>query len=218
MLLRLLALNVGKPASLGGNGLSVVSAFAKQSMDQPVFLSEVNLEGDGQADLKHHGGPDKAVCAYPAAHYSYWEERFNRLFKPGAFGENLTLEGVKEEDISIGDIFRWGEAVVQVSQPRQPCFKIGVYHGIPDFAAYVEQTGYTGFYFRVLKTGLVSQQDCLERLEQDPACFNVAMANEVMFRSKTDRQAIAELLAVPALSASWRSTLTNRLAKLSQNI
>lgn len=217
MQIRVVSLNVGKPRRLEGHSKEIMSGIAKQATDRPLFLSKVNLEGDGQADLAHHGGEDKAVCGYCSVHYPYWEQRLGISLGPAAFGENVTLEGCTEEEVCIGDIFRWGQALLQISQPRQPCFKIAAYHGIPEFTAYVEQTGYTGFYFRVLETGLVGSSDPLERLQGGKEGFSVAFANEVMFKRKADAAAIRTLLGAEALSASWRNTLSKRLSKLEQD-
>ncbi|WP_138493861.1 MOSC domain-containing protein [Paenibacillus pinistramenti] len=213
---RLQSLNIGRPVLLQGHSKEVMSGFGKVPTEERIYLSAVNLEGDGQGDTVNHGGVDKAVCVYCYEHYPYWEKRLNRKFPPGAFGENVTLEGLTEEDVRIGDIFEWGEAVVQVSQPRQPCYKIGVYHQLPEFTAYVEQTGYTGFYFRVLKPGFVSKRDGLTRLEKDSLGVSIAYANQVKYRNKSDLNGIRKVLEVPALSDSWRATFNKRLAKLAE--
>ncbi|WP_223067413.1 MOSC domain-containing protein [Paenibacillus caui] len=211
---RIESLNVGKPQLLKGHPKEVMSGFGKQGTEETLFLSQVNLDGDGQADLVHHGGVDKTVCVYCYKHYPYWEQRLGVRMLPGAFGENITLDELTEEDVCIGDVFGWGEAVVQISQPRQPCFKIAAYHQIPELTAYVEQTGYTGFYFRVLQKGKVSKADGLIKLQDDPLGVTVSFANTIMYHRKEDVTSLRTLLDVPALSDSWRNTLSKRLAKL----
>ncbi|ANS74132.1 hypothetical protein AWM70_05690 [Paenibacillus yonginensis] len=208
------SLNVGKPRLLKANAKEVMSGFNKQATEEPLYLSATQLEGDGQGDTVHHGGADKAVCVYCFKHYPYWEERLGLTLQPGAFGENVTLHDLTEEEIHIGDIFKWGEAVVQVSQPRQPCYKIAAFHGIPELTVYVEQTGYTGFYLRVLEPGTVSRKDGLLLLDKAPQEITVAYANHIKYRSKTDKEGIERILAVQALSDSWRSSLAKRLEKL----
>ncbi|GGA45800.1 MOSC domain-containing protein [Paenibacillus physcomitrellae] len=208
------SLNVGKPQPLKANAKEVMSGFNKQATEEQLYLSATQLQGDGQGDTVHHGGADKAVCVYCFKHYPFWEEKLGLTFKPGAFGENVTLHDLTEEEVRIGDIFKWGEAVVQVSQPRQPCYKIAAFHGVPELTVYVEQTGYTGFYLRVLEPGTVSQKDCLTLLEQAPQGITVAYANYIKYRSKTDKEGLERVLAVEALSDSWRSSLTKRLEKL----
>ncbi|WP_234414399.1 MOSC domain-containing protein [Paenibacillus sp. CAA11] len=204
------SLNVGLPKLLEGHTKPVQSGIGKQPVRGPIFLSELNLDGDGQGDLVHHGGPDKAVCVYAYDHMDYWSKTFNYPFEPGAFGENITLVGLVETEVCIGDIFHWGEAILQVTQPRQPCYKLAVRHGLPDLPKQVEKTGYTGFYFRVLKTGLVSSKDSLILQERHRKGITVAFAHRVMFGEKKDTPELRQLLEVDALSENWRKTLSKR--------
>lgn len=165
---RIHAIHVGNPKTYECNGKQIKTSIYKHRVDHPVFLSKVNLEGDRQADLVYHGGEDKAVCVYPYDHYPYWESQLNRTLDDSAFGENLTVEGLTEKDVCIGDVFALGEAVVQISQPRQPCFKLAKKYDIKDMALKVQTTGFTGFYFRVLKEGLVAPTAVLKRISKDP--------------------------------------------------
>lgn len=213
----ILSLHVGLPRELGTPGAADPmerpwsSGIHKRPVNDPVRLGRVNLEGDGQADLKNHGGPDKAVCVYPAAHYDHWRRDLGIAdFTYGAFGENFTVDGLVEGDVAIGDIFRVGTAVVQVSQPRQPCWKLARRWRIKDLALRVQQTGFTGWYFRVLEEGDVERGMPLELLERPYAEWTVARANRIMHEAVSDRAAAAALAACPALSESWRRTLTLR--------
>ncbi|MBW4838120.1 MAG: MOSC domain-containing protein [Paenibacillaceae bacterium] len=208
------SLNVSKPIEVEHQGKTVRTGIFKMPVKETLHLSTVNFIGDEQADLRFHGGPDKAVCVYPFERYSYWEERFGITLDFGAFGENLTTEGMLEEEIRIGDRFRLGEAVVQVSQPRQPCFKLGVKHGLPELQLEIQQTGYTGYYFRVLREGEVRPDDPLELIDRHPAGVTLAFANRIMHVDKEDADGIRRLLAVEELSANWRETLTARLSRL----
>ncbi|MDV6379482.1 MOSC domain-containing protein [Sporosarcina sp. GW1-11] len=191
---------------------SVTTGFFKEQIHEPVFLSKVNFTGDGQGDLVHHGGVHKAVCVYPFEHYSYWESILERSLSFSAFGENLTLQGLTEEDVCIGDSFQLGEAIVQVSQPRQPCYKLALVYERIDMPLLVQHTGYTGFYFRVLQEGLVSPTDALLPLTRQAHAITVAEANRLMHHDKQNIDGIRRLLEVDELSPSWRKTFEKRLA------
>lgn len=180
------------------------------------WLGLTNIEGDGQADLYNHGGPDKAVNVYPAEHYSYWQHRYHcSEMTFGGFGENFTIEGLTESNVRIGDVFRIGEALVQVSQPRQPCWKLSRRWSIKEFASQVEVTGYTGWYFRVLQEGHIAAGMAVEWVRSLEPTMTVSEANEIMHHLPRDFQAAETLLRCPALSKSWKDVLAKRLA--SQN-
>ncbi len=204
------SIHVGMPRSMPGDK-PWESGFLKGSITESLWLGTTNLEGDGQADLAHHGGPHKAVCVYPDAHYPYWR---NQLRMPdllgGDFGENFTISGLTEHDVCIGDIWSIGEATVQVSQPRQPCWKLARRWDIKDLAYQVQQTGFTGWYFRVLTEGLVQRGMKIELDERRWEDWTVAVANQIMHHDKHNRKSAAKLAAVPTLSPSWHATLTKR--------
>ncbi|GEN34390.1 MOSC domain-containing protein [Aneurinibacillus danicus] len=210
----IVSLNVGKPRKHVYQGREIETGIHKTPLKDRIFLSLFNLEGDGQADLVHHGGIDKALCVYPYEHYAYWEQEIGQKLAYGAFGENLTTMGLSEAEVCIGDIFRFGEAIVQVSQPRQPCYKVAARYNIPDFPLRIQQTGFTGFYFRVLKEGWVSAAGPLHRLEKHSAGITVTFANQIKYHDKNNIEAIKTILDVPELSASWRASLEERIAKL----
>jgi MOSC domain-containing protein YiiM len=213
------SLNVGLPKPLAHGKGFVRSGFVKAPAAGPLWLGETGLEGDGQADLKVHGGPEKAVCLYPSEHYPYWEERLGRRLPEAAFGENMTTEDLVEAEVCIGDVFRvvgsgegTGGPTVQVSQPRQPCYKLAARHKAKRLALWVQETGLTGFYFRVLEEGEVRAGSVLALLERPVPWATVAEANRVMHRDKEDLRGTERLLALPELSASWRRTFEKRLA------
>lgn len=210
--IEIISVNVGRPGPLPYQNKAVPSGIAKKPVSGPLQLSRVNLDGDEQADLVHHGGPDKAVCVYCVEHYPYWESLIGRALSFGAFGENMTVRGLTELEVCIGDTFQWGEAVVQISQPRQPCFKLAAKHGLPDLPNRIEETGYTGYYFRVLKEGLVSADSELRRLERHPQGITVAYANRIRYQEKTNAAAMERLLQLPELSESWQASFRKRLA------
>src|SRR5690554_1746138 len=169
---RIVSLQVGTPAEHGTPGAADPlkrpwrSGFAKKPVQTPVQLERTNFVGDGQADLEHHGGPEKAVCVYPAAHFPYWFERLGKPFGPGAFGENLSVSGLVEKDVCVGDVFRIGNSLVQVTQPRSPCWKLARFHGEKHLALWVQETGFCGWYFSVVETGQVQAGDHLELVER----------------------------------------------------
>lgn len=211
MSIDIVSINVGQPKTVSCQKKNLLTGIYKSPAPGPVFLTRLHFEGDGQADLVHHGGMDKAVCVYPHEHYSYWESVMGQALPPAAFGENLTIRGLTEQQVCIGDTFRLGEAVVQVSQPRQPCFKLSVKLGRPDLPLQVQNTGYTGYYFRVLEEGRVSKEDVLIPIDRLPNPITIAYANRIMHQEKTNWAAMEELLQVEALSASWKETFRARL-------
>jgi MOSC domain-containing protein YiiM len=155
---RLISVNVGLPRVIGATrwGKPIRSGIVKQPVTAAsIFLDTLNLDGDRQADLTVHGGPDKAVYAYPLEHLPVWNDELGTDFAPGTFGENLTTAGWLEDDVCIGDMWAWGEARLQVSQPRSPCYKLATVTGRPDLLRRLVRTGRTGWYLRVLQAGPV---------------------------------------------------------------
>lgn len=195
------------------------TGFFKEPVDGPRMLRKTNLEGDGQADLVHHGGVDKAVLAYSAQHYPAWRPSMNQPSLPfGAFGENFTVNGLTEADVCIGDVWRVGDdAVVQVSQPRQPCWKLARRWRFKSLPLDVQESGRTGWYFRVLAEGIVAAGMRLVLVERSHPEWSVARANDVMHNRKSDVETSLALAAVPPLSESWRTTLTQRAQKQEAN-
>lgn len=210
--IEILSLNVGMPREVQFKQKDVSTGIFKTATDKALYLSYLNFEGDGQGDLVHHGGKEKAVCVYPYEHYPFWENELKRPLEYGALGENLTIRGLLETDVCIGDVFELGKAIVQVSQPRQPCYKLTIRHGVPDMLLKVQQTGYTGFYFRVLAEGVVSKDDGLSLLHRHPKEITVSFANQIMHREKDNIEGIKQILEVEELSLNWRNTFLKRLA------
>jgi len=209
--LELVSLNVGKAETYVYKGKEFVSAIAKRAVTGSMPLAVSPLPEDEQADQVHHGGPDKAICAYFHDHYPYWENVLERPLAPGAFGENFTLRGAVEADVRIGDTFRLGDALLQVSQPRVPCYKLSARHERPTLEAEVTASGFTGFYFRILAPGSAAAGDRLRLEAADPAGVTVAEANRLMHRDKDDHAGLRRLLDVDALAESWRTQLSKRL-------
>jgi MOSC domain-containing protein YiiM len=209
--MEVVSVSVGRPQDLTEHEKTVKSAINKQKITSRVYLSNLNFEGDEQADLVHHGGPDKAVCAYPIEHYAYWEETLNIKLPPqAAFGENLTLRGLTEEEVRIGDTFRIGEAVLQVCQPRIPCGKINMRHCVPKFSQKMKETGYTGFYLRVLQEGYVDPKPEIERLERGKG-LTIAKINRILFGDDEDIEGMRRILADETVAVSLRDMISRHL-------
>ena len=213
----LTSLQVGLPCTIecGDVGTSsnraLTTGFFKQPMSGPVWLGRLNLDGDGQADLENHGGVDKAVNVYPIEHYPYWLQILsaNELV-PGSFGENFTTEALSEDEVCIGDIFEIGDSLVEVSQPRQPCWKLARRWGVPDLALQFQNTGRTGWYFRVLREGLVQANQSVVLASRPFPQWTIARANLLMHHQTEDRDAARDLANCPALSSRWRVKLGKR--------
>jgi MOSC domain-containing protein YiiM len=212
----LLSLNIGKVQISTYKGKEARSAIGKSKVDYAVSLSDLGFAGDEQADLVNHGGADKAICVYSYDHYARWETVLHRTLSYGAFGENFTVERMQEQLVHIGDIYQVGSAVVQISQPRQPCWKLAMKWGLDELPLLVTTSGATGFYFRVLETGEVRGGDAIKLLQAHSSRITVAEANRVMHKDKEDVEGIRRLLAVPELSASWVNSLNKRLERLEQ--
>ncbi len=184
------------------------SGFFKKMVKGKQWLGYEGLRGDQQSDRKNHGGADKAICAYSLEHYDYWRELLGAL-PMGAFGENLTISGLLETEVCIGDIYHLGEALVQVSQPRQPCWKLARRWKVKSLTKQVEETGYTGFYFRVLEHGWIQQDDAFTLEEKGE--WRVQKCNELMHHNRQNFDEIEQLVRVKELSANWKDTLFRRI-------
>ena len=214
----IVTVNVGVPRVLAeGDGERVYSAIAKQPVPTgtTLWLSLLNLAGDGQADLTVHGGPDKAVYAYASEHLTGWERDIeNGALGPAPFGENLSTRGVLEADVGIGDVWQWNDALLQVCQPRWPCYKLALYRERADVQARMRATGRTGWYLRVIQPGEVVVGDSIDVVARDPARLTVADAHTAMNDRHLVNRALVEALADHApLAPSWRDPLRERLGR-----
>lgn len=213
----LAAVNVGTPSVLASvKGETVWSGIRKGPVgpDTTLWLSEVNLSGDGQADLSVHGGVDKAVYAYPAEHLAAWTEELADDLGPAPFGENLSTIGVLEDGVHLGDVWSWGTARLQVTQPRWPCFKLALYRDRADVQARMRSTGRTGWYLRVLDVGEVPAAGPIEVATTDPARVSVRDAHLAMLDVHLrDLDLVRVVARHPALAEQWRLPLLERLAR-----
>lgn len=183
----------------------------KQPAEGKIWLGKKNLAGDGQADLKHHGGPEKAVFAYPLEHYEYWKKELpDTGIGPGGMGENFLIRYQTEVSVCIGDIYEIGEAVIQVSQPRQPCWKPARRYKIKNLALMLQHTGRTGWYYRVLKEGSVEAGQILKLTERPYPQWTIERCNTIMHIDKDALKEAAELSRCEVLSPNWRETLWKR--------
>jgi MOSC domain-containing protein YiiM len=193
------------------------SAIAKQAVAGPVPLGPEGLEGDEQGDRKVHGGVDKALHHYPYEHYRQWIERLGPsalLARPGAFGENISTRGLGEADLCLGDVLRCGEALLEVAQTRQPCWKLNDRFGIPDMALQVQQSGMTGWYYRVLEPGCLEAGRMLVLEHRPHPRWPLTRVLEVLYRRTLDQAALHELSELP-LVPSWRKLVERRLGQRS---
>lgn len=193
---------------------STTSGIAKVAAAGPQKVERLGIVGDRQADLRVHGGEDKAVHCYAWAHYAYWRDILpdnSLLDAPGAFGENLSMVGIDEHDVCLADRWRIGSALFQVSQGRQPCFKLNLRFGVPDMAARVQETLRAGWYLRVLEPGYVSVGDCAELVERTHASHTVADLLGLIRDRNVSADRLAAVLDLP-LTPSWRKLFERRLA------
>lgn len=213
----IVTVNIGPPRLLAeAGGERVFSGIAKQPVapGTRLWLSLGNLAGDAQADLTVHGGPDKAVYAYPSEHLPDWAEELDQELGPAPFGENLSTGSALETDVGIGDRWRWDEALLEVCQPRWPCFKLALHRRRPDIQARMRQTGRTGWYLRVVEPGEVTVGSSIEVVDRDPAGLSVADAHHAMGDRHLERRALVQALADHgALAAEWRDPLRDRLRR-----
>jgi MOSC domain-containing protein YiiM len=214
--IHLRSVNVSLPRPLGRHRGSVVhSGIAKQPAPAGTWLAltTLNLEGDAQADLTVHGGPDKAVYAYPAEHLPAWSDDLSQPgLGPAAFGENLTTEGATEAEVGIGDVWAWGDARLQVCQPRWPCYKLTLHRDTPEVGPRMRVTGRTGWYLRVLEPGRVPVDGPVTVVERHPAGLSVLDAHWAMAdRHLVGRGLVEALAALGELADEWRLPLVGRL-------
>ncbi|KAA0958026.1 MOSC domain-containing protein [Planococcus sp. ANT_H30] len=195
------------------NGKEMETAIRKQQA-QTVLLTKDGFQGDGVADLKHHGGPERAVCIYSYEHYAYWKDQFKVQLPPAAFGENLTVTNMLERDVCIGDIFQVGEAIIQVTQGRVPCNTIDRRLDMKPLLKEMVKTGFTGYLCRVLEEGIVRADSSIRLVAKSPQQVSVLYANEINFHRPRDIDGIVKVLEVEELAAEWRQFLTKRLTKL----
>lgn len=206
--------SIGLPKKMKyGHDKEIDTGICKQTIEE-AFLTKEGFQGDGVADLRYHGGPDRAVCVYPYEHYSLWEKEFKNTLPSSTFGENVTVTNMLEKDVCIGDVFRLGDAVIQVTQGRIPCSTITKRMNNPSLLKRMVQTGFTGYLCRVLEEGNVRKNSKITLLESHPKQVSILYGNEVYFHKQKDVEGIKRVLGVQELACEWQKTLVNRLDKL----
>jgi len=218
--IELVTVNVGVPSPLGTVRDEAVWSGIRKAPVPPgetLWLSEISLSGDGQADLSVHGGPEKAVYAYPSEHLVPWAEELEQAdLGPAPFGENLSTAGVLEDQVRIGDVWSWGSALLQVCQPRWPCFKLVMYRDQADIQARMRHNGRTGWYLRVLQVGEVPAAGPIELAAADPAGITVRDAHLAKADVHLEDPVLVRRVAEhDALAAGWRASLLDRLERRS---
>ncbi len=212
-MLKLVSINIALPEliNLGSGSKKYRTGIFKKPITEKIFLDEFNFQGDGVGDPRIHGGKDLAICGYFTDHFSFWNVELDRKMEPGAFGENLSLAGINETQINVGDIFSLGEAEIEVSQPRQPCHKLNKVFQFQGMACKVQSTGYTGCYFRVKKTGWVEQNSVINKIQDGDKKISIEILNTLMFKEKKNPDLLRKVVNLEALSEEWRSKFLKRL-------
>ena len=205
------ALNVGETKTYDYEGKQVETAFFKYPVEGALFLTKTGFGPDAQADLVHHGGPDKAALIYSYEHYPYWEKELGHDPGPAVMGENLTVEGLTEAEARIGDVYQIGEATVQICQPRVPCYKTVIRNGLPDMVKRVQNCGYTGFYVRVLTEGKIKAGDSVSLVSRVEGAPTVAELNHTVYHDKENKAVLERLARTEALAPVWKNWLTKLL-------
>ena len=210
--MRVLAVNVGLPREVVWKGKAITTGIWKEPVVGRVHLQRLNLDGDRQADLRVHGGPDKAVYAYPSEFYELWSrERPELHLGPGRFGENLTTEGLLDTDVSVGDRFRIGTAELVVTEPRLPCFKLGLRMERDEFVTEFLERGLLGFYLAVVREGEVAAGDEIIEVARDPHGFPVTEVARLYLAGRDDVEGMRRAAGLDALPESWREWFRRQL-------
>ena len=210
--MKLLSINVGRPREVLWNGKQVRTSIYKAPVEGRVRVAKLNLKGDEQSDLSVHGGPDKAVYAYPSEHYPFWRKELPDMDLPLAiFGENFTTEGLLEDSVHIGDKIQIGSAEFVVTQPRMPCYKLSIRFGRADMVKRFLQSGRTGFYLAVLREGEVTAGDSIKLLARDEHSVTVADIVSLYSADATNQDLLHRVSELPALPAGWRDYFRQRI-------
>ncbi|MDQ4120356.1 MAG: MOSC domain-containing protein [Acidobacteriota bacterium] len=213
--MKLLSVNVGKPRSVAHNGKRVRTGIFKSAVEGRVMVNELNLEGDRQADLRVHGGWSKAVYAYPYEHYDFWRAQLPALDYPfGIFGENLTTTGILEDEICVGDKLEIGSARFIVTEPRFPCYKLGIRFGFPEMVIHFHLSGHYGFYLAVEKQGEIEASNPVEIVHRDPRRVSIADIIRLKNDLSKDKDLIRRALEVEALPEGLKRRLRGKLKNI----
>ena len=212
---KILSINVSLPEEIDFEGQKVTTGIFKEPIEGRIMLRTLNLDGDKQADLTVHGGPDKAVYAYPIEHYEFWRKVYPDMEMPnGMFGENFTIEGLMEIDVNVGDIFRIGSSKVVATQPRMPCYKLGVKFGRMDVLKKFLASGRSGIYFKVLEEGEVGAGDSIIQIKRDINQVGISDIVRLYASDREDIKMMRRAVKVEALPEGWKDYFYEQLRRL----
>lgn len=216
--MKLISLNVARPRLTVYNGITINTGIFKKPVSGPVPLRTLNLDGDQQADLIVHGGPYKAVYAYPFEHYPFWRKEFPDMdLPPGTFGENFTTEGLGEDTLHVGDRFQIGSAILMVRQPRMPCYKLAAKFRRDDMVQRFLRSGRSGFYFSVEREGQVEAGDTIQPVSNNEDGISISEMNRLFFHDKYNRGLLGKAMATGDLPKDWRDYFLERLERPAVN-
>ncbi len=212
--MKLVSVSVGLPRQVAWKGRTVTTGIFKSPVNGRIHLGRLNLDGDGQADLTVHGGTDKAVYVYPSEHYEFWRgEQLPIELGDGSFGENFTTTGLLEDEVSIGDRFRIGTAEVIVTEPRMPCYKLGIRFGRPEMIKRFSESRRSGFYLSVLREGEVGAGDTIEAIGRDENHVRVSDITRLYLDGDEDLETMERAVRLPALPLGWRDYFLQRMTQ-----
>lgn len=215
--IKIIHLATGMPKKMQyGQDKEIVTGIQKELVEE-AYLSKTGFDRDGVGNKKSHGGTDRAVCVYPYEHYAPWEREFGHSLPAAAFGENLTIKGMLEKDVCIGDTYQLGEAVIQITQGRIPCSTINKRTDIPTLLQRFVETGYSGYLCRVLQEGTVRMDAEVKLIQRHPERIPVHAATMIHLHGRNDREGMEHVLQVDELADKWRKKLEKRLEKLEWN-
>lgn len=206
--MKVISTNIGESRTISWQGKEVQTGIYKFPVETPIYLGSDDVVGDHVIDRRYHGGADKACYLYSQDHYSYWNELYPALdWQWGMFGENLTIAGLDEAEVRIGDVFRLGQTVVRATQPRQPCFKLGVRFGSPEAVRQFVDFGNAGVYLKVLEPGFVKTGDTMELLESNPDSFSLRQVFQMIYKINSTVDMVLKAIDDPNMAASCRNDL-----------
>lgn len=203
----IVSLRAGKIVTIEGENKVFETAYFKKSTDLKLWLGKTGLDGDFQADKKYHGGSEKALLAYAASSYKMWKDKYGFNFENGSFGENITVDGLDEDSVCLGDIYKIGDVLIEVSQPRQPCWKINAALNDKEMLKNTLNEGRTGWYYRVLNEGYLQSDMTIELHKRINPDWSIKKANDVMKNKKSNPELVEQILKIAELSYEWKRDL-----------
>jgi MOSC domain-containing protein YiiM len=216
---KILSVNVSFPKEVDFEGQKVTTGIFKEPIEGRVELRTLNLDGDKQADLTVHGGPDKAVYAYPTEHYEFWRKVYPNIEMPnGMFGENFTTEGLMEAEVNVGDVFKIGSSKVIATQPRMPCYKLGVKFGRMDVLKKFLASGRSGIYFKVLEEGEVGAGDSIIQIKKDTNRVGISDIVRLYASDREDIKTMRHAVKVEALPEGWRHYFLEQIKRVEKKL